>query len=94
MKMTLQPLVLADEFFAGVDPDDREYRPGPPGALKLPLAFFTVNRFCRAVLYGRAGCVTSLFGGFRPGSAAEQRQRLRECGAGLPSSACDRVLSY
>jgi hypothetical protein len=27
----------ADDFFAGVDPDDdHEYRPGPPGALKRP----------------------------------------------------------
>ena len=31
-----------------------------------PLAFSTVNRFCMALLYGRAGRLTAKNGGFRP----------------------------
>jgi hypothetical protein len=37
--LDVEPYGLADDFFAGVDPDDREYRPGPPGALKRPYRF-------------------------------------------------------
>jgi hypothetical protein len=40
-------------------------RPGQLSAL-TPLAFPTVNRFCTALLYGRAGRLTAPNGGFRP----------------------------
>ena len=33
----------------------------------MPLASSTMNRFCMAVLYGRAGRLTCKTGGFRPG---------------------------
>ena len=44
----------------------------PPGVVKRPqrsLAFSIANRFCMALLYGRAGRLTALFGVFRPGQA-------------------------
>jgi hypothetical protein len=47
--------------------------PRPPGAFKRPyrsLAFPYENPFCMALLYGRAGRLTTLFGGFRPGQCA------------------------
>jgi hypothetical protein len=40
--------------------------PGRRGRL-TPLAFPYVNRFCMALLYGRAGRLTAKTGGFRPG---------------------------
>ena len=44
--------------------------PGPPGAFKRPVALSIVIRFCMAFLYGRAGRLTDLLGGFRPGQCA------------------------
>jgi hypothetical protein len=44
--------------------------PRPPGAVKRPWrssAFCCENTFCMGLLYGRAGCLTALFGGSRPG---------------------------
>jgi hypothetical protein len=44
--------------------------PGPPGAVKRPWrssAFPYENPFRMGLLYGRAGRLTGLFGGFRPG---------------------------
>jgi hypothetical protein len=38
----------------------------PPGG-EVPLVFPTVDRFYTALLYGCAGCLTALFGVFRPG---------------------------
>ena len=37
-----------------------------------PLMFSTVTRFCVGALYGRAGRVTALNGGFRPGQFFEK----------------------
>ena len=41
--------------------------PGPPGASHAPSTFSTVNRFCVAVLYWRAGRLAAENGEFRPG---------------------------
>jgi hypothetical protein len=49
----------------------------PPGAVERPwrsLAFSYVNRFSRGLLYGRAGRLTALFGGFRPGQGGWRRR--------------------
>jgi hypothetical protein len=44
------------------------HRPAPPpGAVKRSLAFIYVNRFSTALLYGRAGRLTTKNGGSRPG---------------------------
>ena len=46
------------------------YCPRPPGVVKRPqhsLAFSIESRFSMALLNGRAGRLTALFGGFRPG---------------------------
>ena len=50
-------------------------------------AFSDVNRFCMAVLYGRAGCLTAKNGGFRPVqkpcSAPRPREKpCEQCGEG------------
>ena len=42
-------------------------RPGPPGGGWAAFAFPIGNRFCVALLYGRAGRVTAQTGGLRPG---------------------------
>jgi hypothetical protein len=60
----LAPLVAV---LGRAGPDDC---PRPPGAVKRPkrsLAFSYGNPFCMGLLYGRAGRLTALFGGFRPG---------------------------
>ena len=78
----------------GVDADD-EVRPagdgdpeqarhdgtGPPGV--VPFAISTVDRFCLALLYGRAGCFTVQNGGFRPG---QSRMKIEAPGGGAAVS--------
>ena len=64
-----------EEWAAAVAPLPR-LGPAPPGGGYTPVAFPTVNRFCMALLYGRAGCLTSQNGGFRPGSSATALKNL------------------
>ncbi len=50
--------------------------PRPPGAIKRPQrspVFSIEKRFSIALLYGRAGRLTALFGGFRPGQRRTSR---------------------
>ena len=42
---------------------------GPAWGLQAVLAFSIVDRFCMALLYGRAGRLTTQNGGFRPGQS-------------------------
>ena len=63
--------------------------PRPPGAVKRhqrSVAFSYANPFCMGLLYGRAGCFTALFGGFRPGQCRRTSlgTKVRASAEGVP----------
>ena len=71
--------------------------PRPPGAVKRPwrsLAFSYGNAFFMGLLYGRAGHLTALFGGFRPGQLSGELtwSRTRSTLNGMRSSNCRWLL--
>ena len=60
----------------GVRKPIQDFCPRPPGAVKRPqrsAVFFYENPFCMGLSYGRAGRLTALFGGFRPGQSGRTR---------------------
>ena len=65
-----------EEWAAAVAPLPR-LGPGPPGGGYTPVAFPTVNRFCMALLYGRAGCLTAPNGGSRQRASRSGSARCR-----------------
>ena len=63
----------ADVTMGGVHPGDVGTRgPGPPGPVG-DLSVSYLNRFCMALLYGRAGRLTAKNGGFRRGQCSAAR---------------------
>jgi hypothetical protein len=62
------------------DPPAVRARPGRLGGLSVPWRFPSKNMFCMAVLYGRAGRLTTLFGGSRPGQWSTNAHRISTWG--------------
>jgi hypothetical protein len=64
------PAVVADAL--APEPEQLNVRARPRRLSVSILVFPAVNRFCMALLYGRAGRLTAKTGGFRPGQWSDQ----------------------